>query len=231
MCIVSSTIGLAFEPPTLEQDSIPTTTFVGGWQSRHVSEGVDQASGQAVWMGGINIEWHPLLLDLEWIEARGDPFREVAIGLGSDWELSHFCCKVQITHLRFPDSVGCNTWEVSVELESPLTTTTSAYLCVVYDFLDSGGGMVELGLRGNFPSPLAFLTIEPYAEAGINFGYIDNLCSRRRTHTQAGLEFTLALSRNWSATASIHGSRSHSQLRGIGGGNHLWSALGVTLTH
>lgn len=136
-----------------------------------------------------------------------------------------------VNFLTFPAPDEPDTWELYFGFEYALNENLVFFGVTYYDIDEIRGGFIELGVAVPF-APVAGddrWLLEPYAQLGVDYGYVSGPRSLRANNFQVGLGGAYALTDAAEIFAGVHHSFRLSNLRDEGEGDVSWAEVGFTL--
>jgi len=230
---LSPTWGMLFAmltgPVTVLQARAGEVESVITWRNRVITEGIayDQKDGFLLLEAEAGL--HGFTAGLEYLQSLRENYNEVHLSLGYGWDMGPVAAGLAVTRVDYSPGTDDDTWEVAGDLEWLATGLFVFFVDAMYDVDDVRGGFLETGLRLTPPAfgPGQWLTFEPYALVGWDFGYVSGPRRITENHWQVGIELSTSITERLVLFADAHHSRPLSNLRREDEGNHTWGGFGL----
>lgn len=192
-----------------------------GWYDRYVSEGIDTVPDSEFILSEITLDMGVLVFDVFWAQALSDSYNEVYFSVIHPFRVRALDLFVGVGRTEFPSGSDSGSWEVLGGAEWAIPNLATVYAETWYDFDVIEGGFLNVGLIREFgvPGTSDRLTLEPYAQLGLDYGFVSPPRRLKENNAQFGCTARYALNRNIALT----------NLDALGLGDETWGGAGIQL--
>ncbi len=200
----------------------------GAFDSKYVTEGRDNVpSAEGLVSVQARIESHGLVTGLWYGESVNDPYDELNAFFGYERKIADLALAATYTFLHFPcEGTHSHEWLVSAAYERFEWLTPGATF--YYDFDKLRGGFLELSLRGKIKLKGDRISLQPYALAGVDWGYV-SAANDDWNNFQIGIELPVKLHEKAELVGYVAHSWALTNLRKEGLGDVSWAGIKLVL--
>jgi len=199
-------------------------------ESRYVTEGVDNVPGSGAFLFSPMASYRGFSLGGVYVEALSDSYNEVNVFVDYSREFGPLTVVGGLNHLWYPSGAENHSWEVFVGMEWEPVDSVTLFLDSYYDVRDIDGGFLEVGVKGNIPTPDDRLELKPYGLFGVDYGFLSGSRSLRENNIQIGLRASLEVHDNAALFGHVSHSFALSNLDALGERDVTWFGGGVAVS-
>ena len=201
-------------------------------ENRYVTEGVNnEPDADALLFSEVALETMGFTAGVVYVQAlSGSSYNEIDLFLEYGMEFGDLETYVGIQFLTFPAPDEEDTWEVYAGFEWAVLPLLNLYGEFYYDFDEVDGGFIELGVSTEIPQPVEELSLEPYVQLGVDYGFLRENRRLRENNLQIGLVATFDLTDNLALFGSLNHSFALDNLDQLEEGDVTWGGAGLAFS-
>lgn len=200
-------------------------------QNRYVAEGVSEDNdADGFFFGEIAFEKADVTLGAAVVQAiRGSSYNEINLFAEYAFDLGDFVPFIGIQGTGFPTEGPPNEAEIFIGFDWDVWEDIVIYGEFFYEFYEVEGGFFTIGAEYELPELVEGVSLTPYGEFGVDYGFVSEDRDIIENHLQFGLVANYEVQEGLDVFASIQHSIALTNLDREDEGDVTWGGVGVAV--